>query len=66
VDLDRSRQCLSARENRVISLIFDLDWQNSDVARKLGVNESRISQIRHSALSKLRGQLKDRASRGAA
>ena len=66
VDLDRARKCLSERENRVISLLFDLDWQNRDVAKKLGVNESRVSQIRHAALSKLRARLRDRDSTGAA
>jgi RNA polymerase sigma factor (sigma-70 family) len=57
VDLGRARQRLSARENRVISLLFDLDWQNRDVARQLGVNESRVSQIKQRALSKLRSHL---------
>ena len=66
VDLGRARQCLSERENRVISLLFDLDWQNRDVARQLGVNESRVSQIRHAALSKLRAHLRDRDSTSAA
>ena len=66
VDLDRARQYLSERENRVFSLLFDLDWQNRDVARQLGVNESRVSQIRHAALSKLRARLQDRDSRRAA
>jgi RNA polymerase sigma factor for flagellar operon FliA len=66
VDLDRARQCLSERENRVISLLFNLDWQNRDVARQLGVNESRVSQIRHAALSKLRARLRDRDSTRAA
>jgi DNA-directed RNA polymerase specialized sigma subunit len=66
VDLDRARQCLSERENRVIPLLFDLDWQNRDVALKLGVNESRVSQIQQSALSRLRARLRDLDSRRAA
>ena len=66
VDLDRARQCLSERENRVISLLFNLDWQNRDVASELGVNESRVSQIKQSALSKLRVRLLDRDSSRAA
>jgi RNA polymerase sigma factor for flagellar operon FliA len=66
VDLGRARECLSERENRVISLLFDLDWQNRAVARQLGVNESRVSQIRHAALSKLRAHFRDRDSRRAA
>jgi RNA polymerase sigma factor for flagellar operon FliA len=55
--LKQARQCLSARENRVISLLYELDWKNRDVARELGVNESRVSQIKHVALSKLRARL---------
>jgi RNA polymerase sigma factor for flagellar operon FliA len=58
--LKQARQCLSARENRVISLLFELDWKNRDVARELGVNESRVSQIKHVALSKLRVRLEGR------
>ena len=53
-DLRRARRALSARENRVISLLYELDWKNRDVAWELGVNESRVSQIKHVALSKLR------------
>jgi RNA polymerase sigma factor for flagellar operon FliA len=66
VDLHRARQCLSERENRVISLLFNLDWQNREVARKLGVNESRVSQIKQSALSKLRVRFQARDSSRAA
>jgi RNA polymerase sigma factor for flagellar operon FliA len=55
--LKQARQCLSARENRVISLLYERDWKNCDVARELGVNESRVSQIKHVALSKLRARL---------
>jgi RNA polymerase sigma factor for flagellar operon FliA len=63
VDLEQARGCLSARENRVISLLFDLDWLSRDVASELGVNESRVSQIKKSALSKLRARLQDPNSR---
>jgi RNA polymerase sigma factor for flagellar operon FliA len=61
-DLNQARQCLSARENRVISLLYERDWKNSDVARELRVNESRVSQIKHVALAKLRARLQDRSS----
>lgn len=60
IDLDRARQCLSGRERKVVSLLFDLDWSNREVARELGVNESRVSQIKHTALSKLRAHLRNR------
>jgi RNA polymerase sigma factor FliA len=56
-DLKHARRVLSARENRVISLLYELDWKNGDVARELGVNESRVSQIKHAALLKLRACL---------
>lgn len=48
------RQCLSARENRVITLLFEAGWQNRQVAADLKVNESRVSQIKRRALIKLR------------
>ena len=57
MDLGRARQCLSERENQVISLLFNLDWQNREVAAELRVNESRVSQIKQRALSKLRSHL---------
>lgn len=49
-----ARRCLSARENRVIGLLYDLGWKNSQVAAELKVNESRVSQIKHRAIAKLR------------
>jgi RNA polymerase sigma factor for flagellar operon FliA len=57
VDVQRARQSLSLKENQVISLLYDADAQNRDVARALGVNESRVSQIKRAALSKLRARL---------
>ena len=56
-DLRRARRALSARENRVISLLYELDWKNREVAWELGVNESRVSQIKRVALTKLRAGL---------
>jgi RNA polymerase sigma factor (sigma-70 family) len=58
VDLQRARQCLSAKEQRVISLLYDLDWKSCDVARELAVSQSRVSQIKRAALSKLRACLR--------
>jgi RNA polymerase sigma factor for flagellar operon FliA len=57
IALNQLRECLSPREDRVISLLYELEWKNRDVARELGVNESRVSQIKHVALSKLRARL---------
>jgi DNA-directed RNA polymerase specialized sigma subunit len=65
-DLKHARHVLSSRENRVISLLYDLDWRNRDVALDLGVNESRVSQIKRAALSKLRARLQERDNRKAA
>jgi DNA-directed RNA polymerase specialized sigma subunit len=48
---------LLPREDRVIALLFDLGWQNREVAVELRVNESRVSQIKQRALSKLRSHL---------
>jgi len=49
-----ARRCLSDRENRVIAMLFDLGCQSREVAADLKVNESRVSQIKHRALAKLR------------
>lgn len=48
-----ARRCLSARENRVIAMLFDLGWENRRVAADLNVNESRVSQIKQRAIMKL-------------
>jgi RNA polymerase sigma factor FliA len=60
------RQCLSARENRVISLLYEFAWQSREVARKMHVHESRIAQIKIAALTKLRARLEGTTSRRAA
>jgi RNA polymerase sigma factor for flagellar operon FliA len=49
-----ARRCLSARENRLITLLFDFGWRSSEVATEFKVNESRVSQIKRTALAKLR------------
>jgi DNA-directed RNA polymerase specialized sigma subunit len=49
-----ARRCLSARENRLITLLFDFGWLSSEVAVEFKVNESRVSQIKRNALAKLR------------
>ena len=66
LDVREARRSLSPRENRVIALLYDLDRQNREVATDLRVNESRISQIKHRAISKLRLRLEPgRISRAA-
>jgi len=54
VDLEAARASLSHRENYTLTLLYDRDWNAKEVAQVLGVNESRVSQIRHRALRKLR------------
>ena len=53
-EVREARRCLSARENHVIALLYDLGWQSREVAAELHVNESRVSQIKQRAISKLR------------
>ena len=60
-----ARRSLTNRENRVIELSFYAGWNNREIAQAMGVNESRISQLKTSALSKLRTRLA-KASKGAA
>ena len=48
-EVQTARQCLSPRKDRVSALLFDLGWQNREVAAELRVNESRVSQIKQRA-----------------
>lgn len=64
-ELQAARGHLSARENRVVTLLYDFGWKNREVATDLGVNESRISQIKQRAFSKLRLQLESVPARAA-
>src|SRR5580704_2593270 len=57
IDVRGARRNLSPRENRVIALLYDFDWQSREVAAELRVNESRVSQIKQRAIAKLRLQL---------
>jgi DNA-directed RNA polymerase specialized sigma subunit len=41
----------------VIELLYDFGWQSREVAVEMHVNESRVSQIKTRAISKLRLQL---------
>jgi RNA polymerase sigma factor (sigma-70 family) len=65
-EVREARKCLSQRENRVVALLYDFGWQSREVAADLHVNESRISQIKHRAISKLRLQLDTGSTRRAA
>src|ERR1700679_3652040 len=56
-EVRHARRCLSPRENRVIELLYNSGWQSREVAVELHVNESRVSQIKQRAISKLRVQL---------
>jgi RNA polymerase sigma factor (sigma-70 family) len=65
-EVREARRCLSLRENRVIELLYDLGWQSREVAVEMHVNESRVSQIKTRAISKLRLQLEPGKTRRAA
>ncbi len=65
-EIREARLCLSPRENRVIGLLYDFGGQSREVAAELHVNESRVSQIKQRAISKLRFQLEPGANRRAA
>jgi RNA polymerase sigma factor (sigma-70 family) len=65
-EVREARRCLTAKENRVVFLLFDLGWTGREVAAELKVHESRIAQIKHHALPKLRMKLKPRACSKAA
>ena len=65
-DVRKARRCLSPRENRVIALLYDFDWQSREVAAELRVNESRVSQIKQRAIAKLRLELEPGSTRRAA
>jgi RNA polymerase sigma factor for flagellar operon FliA len=52
-----ARKALSTNEDRVIELSFYAGWNNRETAQEMGVHESRISQLKTRALSKLRERL---------
>ena len=64
-DVREARRSLSPRENRVIALLYDSDWQSREVAAELRVNESRVSQIKQRAIAKLRLELEPGSTRRA-
>jgi RNA polymerase sigma factor for flagellar operon FliA len=64
LDVREARRSLSSRENRVIALLYDFGWQSREVAADLRVNESRVSQIKQRAISKLRLHLEPVVHRG--
>jgi DNA-directed RNA polymerase specialized sigma subunit len=50
----------------VIELLYEFGWQSREVAVEMHVNESRVSQIKTRAISKLRRQLEPGDTRRAA
>lgn len=56
-EISSAAQTLSTREKRVIVLIYEQGWRNHEIAATLSVNESRVSQIKHRALSKMRAAI---------
>jgi RNA polymerase sigma factor (sigma-70 family) len=66
IDVREARRSLSQRENHVMTLLYDFDWQSCEIATELRVNESRVSQIKQRAIAKLRLQLEPNNTRRAA
>ena len=48
---------LNDQERTVLSLYYFEELKSSDIAEVLGISESRVSQIRSKALSRLRTEL---------
>ena len=48
---------IGSPRDRVIELLYDFGWQSREVAAELHFNESRVSQIKQRAISKLRLRL---------
>jgi RNA polymerase sigma factor (sigma-70 family) len=64
-DISAAARTLSAREKRVITFIYERGWFNHEIAAALKVNESRVSQIKHRALSKMRATMAGNSARAA-
>lgn len=62
--LAHALSALPPRERYILSLYYEQDLRLSDIARRIGVGESRVSQLRSQALGRLRLLLgRDQASR---
>jgi DNA-directed RNA polymerase specialized sigma subunit len=49
-----------------MELLYDFGWQSREVAVEMHINESRVSQIKTRAISKLRVQLEPKSTPSAA
>lgn len=56
--LDEIMKSLTEREKQVIILLFSEEMSATEIAEVLGVNESRVSQLKKAALKKLKKGLK--------
>ena len=62
--LAHALSALPPRERYILALYYEQDLRLADIARRIGVGESRVSQLRSQALGRLRLLLgRDRASR---
>lgn len=57
--LSRGIESLNEREQRVLNLYYNEEFNLREVGEKLGVSESRISQIHAQAVAKLQTRLKE-------
>lgn len=56
--LEQGMELLPERERMVVSLYYESELTMSQIGERLGVDESRVSQIHSAALSHLRGKVK--------
>ena len=54
---------LPERERQILALYYEEELTMAEIGEVIGVCESRVSQLRSLALSRLRTQLRDRARR---
>ena len=64
--LDRALPCLAARDRALISLYYQSSMTMKEIGKRLGIDESRVSQLHSRALSRLRRCVRTLTARPAA
>jgi RNA polymerase sigma factor for flagellar operon FliA len=57
--LSRALGCLKDRERSIITLYYKEAWTMKQIGSRLGIDESRVSQLHSSALARLRSKVAD-------
>ena len=57
--LDRAMSCLSERDRRLMSLYYEHDLTMKEIGQKLGIDESRVSQIHSMLLLRLQARVRN-------